>query len=118
MSSDQSDEWVFRIGHIFEAVERIQDYIRGMTFQQFCDDPRTVQAVLHNFLIIGEATRHIPATVQTRHPTVPWKEMRDMRNILAHEYDRIDLQIIWDTAQRDIPKLPSLLQEVLAQASE
>ncbi len=113
MSFEGTAAWVFRIHHILEAIEPIRQYTSGMTFEQFCADSRTMQAVLHNFIVIGEATRHIPDSVQELYSAVPWDGMRDMRNVLTHEYDRVDYWVVWDTIQDDLPGLPPLLQHVL-----
>ncbi len=113
MSFEGAAAWIIRVQHILEAIERIRQYTSGMTFDQFCTDSRTMQAVLHNFMIIGEATRHIPDSVQQAYSAIPWSEMRDMRNIIAHEYDNVDYWVVWDTIQEDLPGLPSLLQHVL-----
>ncbi|MBI4339691.1 MAG: DUF86 domain-containing protein [Chloroflexi bacterium] len=118
MSSEESRQWKPRIGHILEAIGRIQSYVHGVTFDQFCESSLIVDAVVRNFLIIGEATRYVPENVQRSHFNLPWAEMRAMRNILAHEYDRVDLYLVWDTIQENLPSLPSLLQQVLDTAPE
>lgn len=89
--SSRPRKWKFRLRHIIEAVERIQGYVFGMTYAEFVADRRTVDAVLQNFVVIGEATRHVPEPVVVRHPEVPWAEMRAMRNFVVHDYWEVEL---------------------------
>jgi len=110
--------WKFRLRHMLEAINKTLDYTRGMTFNQFRADTRTVDAVARNLLVLGEAARHIPLEVEIRYPRVPWRNIRAMRNVLAHNYERVDLVIIWDTVQRDLPPLVPLLEEVLKEVEE
>ncbi len=76
-----SHDWRVRIDDIIEAVEKIDRYLAGLTIQSFVADERTVDAVLRNFEIVGEAARYVPADVQARFPAIPWPRMRAMRNI-------------------------------------
>ena len=64
-------KWRFRLRHIAEAVQRIVQYTRGMTYEQFCADQKTVDAVVRNFMIVGEAARHVPRQVESEYPEVP-----------------------------------------------
>jgi len=111
--SSRPRKWTFRLRHILEAVDRIQEYIAEMTYEEFAADQRTVEAVLHNFIIIGEATRHVPAPVTSRYPDVPWSQMRGMRNVAVDEYHRVSLGVIWKAGKEDLPPLVPMLQAVL-----
>jgi len=71
-----------------------------------------------NLLVIGEAARHIPDTVIKSFPEVPWTEMRGLRNVLAHEYDRVDIDIIWQVSQTELPPLIPKLQQVYENGEE
>ena len=116
--SSSPRQWRFRLRHVIEAVEKINAYIEGMSPEEFLNDPRTSDAVLRNLEIIGEAARLVPQEVTTRHHEVPWAAMRAMRNIVPHEYDRVNLPTIWHTIQQDLPPLVPLLQQVLERESE
>ncbi len=105
--------WKVRLDDILEATTRISTYVSGMTFDQFAADQRTVDAVLHNFAVIGEAARHVPSEVEGKYPIIPWARMRGMRNVVVHEYSGIDLVIIWETATGDLPPIVPLLQRIL-----
>jgi len=92
----------------------IQEYIEGPDFATFCADKKTIHAIAHNLTAIGEAAGRVPPEVQQRHSVVPWVRMRGMRNVLVHEYFRIDLPSLWETATRDVPGLVPPLQDFLA----
>ena len=97
--------WEFRIADIVESIEKIISYTSGISFSQFCEDSKTVDAVIRNFIIIGEAARHIPDEIVQSHPEIPWREMADMRNIIVHEYFGVNEKIVWETIQKDLPNL-------------
>ena len=71
---------------IKEALEKIETFTKGFTFEEFAEDAKTVDAVIRNLEILGEAAKHIPKRLKEKHPDVDWKAMAGMRNILAHEY--------------------------------
>ena len=109
----QPRDWKVRIDDILEAIDKIQRYTEGMTLDSFRNDSRTIDAVARNFEIIGEAARYVPPEVQKRHSEIPWIEMRGMRNAVAHDYQRVDVDVLWDAARGDLPPLAPLLREIL-----
>lgn len=111
-------DWRVRVEDIIEAMERIARYTEGMTAAQFCADDRTVDAVLRNLEIIGEAAKRIPFHVASRHPDIPWSRMNDMRNILVHEYHSVDPAIVFDAVRYDLPPLMAPLKGLLAERVE
>ena len=106
-------DWKFRIQDILDAVGKVREYTQGMDFKSFTEDRKTVDAVVRNLIIIGEAATQIPEEVCARHPEVPWYEMRGMRNFIVHEYFKASDRVIWDTVQVDLPLLPALLENTL-----
>jgi uncharacterized protein with HEPN domain len=98
-------EWRLRVEDILDAIARIQRYVEGLTFEQFLADQKTVDAVVRNLEIIGEAVRHLSATQEGLPGEAPWVDIAGMRNILIHEYFGVDLKIIWHTIVEDLPKL-------------
>lgn len=107
-----SRDWLFRLDDILESLERINEYTEGLNLQDFEEDQRTIDAVVRNLEIIGEGTRLIPNFIEKEYPTVPWRHMRDMRNILIHEYFEVDIEIIWQTISQDLPFLKSQLEDI------
>ena len=85
------------------AMNRIAEYIEGLTFVDFKKDYKTADAVIRNFEIIGEAARNLPSEVKEKYHEVPWDEMYLLRNKVSHEYFGIDYEIIWDIASNYLP---------------
>lgn len=94
-------------------MERVQEYIAGLDFQSFKRDYKTVDAVIRNFEIIGEATKNLSQEIKEKHIDVPWEEMYRLRNRITHEYFGIDYEIIWDIATKHLPKNQQDLAEIL-----
>jgi uncharacterized protein with HEPN domain len=94
--------------HIEDAVNLALSYIEGMDKQSFLDDRRTQQAVIYNVMIIGEAASQIinehPDFIEST-PEIPWREMRGIRNRMAHGYFELDIDIIWDTTTSSLADL-------------
>lgn len=89
--------WKFRIQDILDAVGAVQKYTEGMEFKSFIEDRRTVDAVVRNLIIIGEAAVHVPEDICLKHPEIPWYDMRGMCNFVVHEYFRASDAVIWNT---------------------
>jgi uncharacterized protein with HEPN domain len=89
------------------------EYTRNLDFENFKSDTKAVDAVVRNFEIIGEAAAHMPEEIVAGHPEIPWQDMRDMRNVLAHEYFGINEKIVWNTIQDDLSLVLSKLKELL-----
>jgi uncharacterized protein with HEPN domain len=85
------------------AMNRIAEYIEGLTFADSNKDCKTADVVIRNFEIIGEATMNIPHEVKEKYHEVPWDEMYLLRNKVSHEYFGIDYEIIWDIASNYLP---------------
>lgn len=84
-----------------------------MAFDEFEEDDKTIDSVLRNLEIIGEASRHVPRAIKGKYPDLPWMEMYTMRNIVIHEYHGVNLKIIWQTITEDLPPLVPRLKEIL-----
>ena len=84
-------------------MSRIQEYLNDLDFQQFKWDYKTVDAVVRNFEIIGEASKNIPKDIKDQYPQIPWEEMYRLRNRISHEYFGIDYEILWDIAKNHLP---------------
>lgn len=96
------------LGHIHQAIERIQKYTDGMDEAGFLSNAMVQDAVVRNFEIIGEASRNIERVAPefvNQHPELPLKFAYDMRNQLSHGYFQVDLGIVWRTSKRNLPTL-------------
>ncbi len=105
-------EWLFRINDILAAISAFQTYTAGMTYEDFIADRKTVDAVVRNLIIIGEASVHIPEEICAERSEIPWQDMRAMRNFVVHEYFGVSDRILWDTVQIDLPPLVPTLKEI------
>ncbi len=83
---------------------RVQEYIQGLDFQNFKWDYKTVDAVIRNFEIIGEASKNLPQKLKNKYTHIPWEEMYSLRNRISHEYFGIDYEILWDIATKHLPQ--------------
>ncbi len=108
-------DWKMRIRDILESIEVIREYTAGMDYETFCGDRKTIDAVVRNMIIIGEAANNVPVEVTDAHSEIPWRLMRDFRNVVVHIYFGVDVNIVWDTTQNNLPPLVSLLQKLLEQ---
>ncbi|MBI3316462.1 MAG: DUF86 domain-containing protein [Candidatus Omnitrophica bacterium] len=98
---------------ILEAASRIQTYTSSLTREQFSSDLKTLDAVVRNLEIIGEAVKKIPKEIQTKYPSVEWKKIAGLRDILIHEYFGIDTEIIWDVIKNKLPDLAIEIKKIL-----
>lgn len=94
---------ILYVSDIILSMERVKEYIDGLDFQHFKWDYKTVDAVIRNFEIIGEATKNLPNDLKDKYPSIPWEEMYRLRNRISHEYFGVDYEIIWDIATRHLP---------------
>ncbi len=96
---------ILLIEDIIESGERILLYTVGFTFEQFLSDSKTIDAVIRNFEIIGEASGRLPNEFKEKYPDIDWNRMRGFRNRLVHDYFGIDLNIIWQIKEATLPGL-------------
>jgi uncharacterized protein with HEPN domain len=108
-----SRSWQMRIQDILHAIAGISQRTDGKTLPEIQRDEILTKAILYDFMVIGEASRNVPAAIQIRYPTIPWRLRGDLRNIVAHEYFQIDIATIWETIQQDLPALIPELQALL-----
>lgn len=102
------------LDHILEAIDLVTGYITNLTPEGFEADIRTQQAVSLNLIIIGEAAAKLITETPdwvANHDHIPWKVMRAMRNRITHGYFDINIDVVWNTATRD---LPALRQQIIA----
>jgi uncharacterized protein with HEPN domain len=107
------------LGHIFEAIERIERYSADPTYATFVESDMAQDAVIRNLEIIGEACRNIERRFPDfarQHPDFPLKAAFEMRNVLAHGYFGVDLDIVWRTIQTNLPALRWQAQQVMTES--
>jgi uncharacterized protein with HEPN domain len=97
------DQWIFRIRHIAEAIERIVEYTKSLTCAEFVENRMVREAVERNFEIIGEAASKTPSEIQEKYRDIPWQKMKALRNFIIHQYDEVEEIALWNTIQKDLP---------------
>jgi len=95
---------------MISAIEKIDGYVGRMSYEEFRRDSRTVDAVIRNLTVLGEAAAKISSDARAARPDIPWREIIGMRNKVIHEYFGVDEEILWQTIQGDLKMLRSLLQ--------
>jgi uncharacterized protein with HEPN domain len=98
---------------MLENANRARQFAEGMNFEIFSKDEKTIYAVIRAVEVIGEATRNIPDEIRTKYPEIPWRDASNMRNKLVHRYFGINLEVIWQTLNEDLPMLADTLQEII-----
>ena len=100
------------VGHILERCRRINRIISSTTQEEFLRDADKQDLVVHSLEIIGEATAHLSENFRKEHKNIPWREMKDLRNLLIHQYFCIDPEEIWTISVTDIPVLIKDLEKI------
>lgn len=98
---------------ILESIDRICSYVAGMDFERFSGDQKTIDAVVRNLEIIGEAARSMGEDVRQAVPEIEWKKIIGLRNILTHEYFGVSSRIIWDIIQTKLLSLKSACEKMI-----
>ena len=93
------------IADIIESGQKIMTYTDGLTYDEFLSDSKTVDAVIRNFEIIGEAANRLPEEFKDEHPEVEWLRIRGFRNRIVHDYSGIDYEIVWQIKETFFLKL-------------
>ena len=99
---------------ILDSGEAIAEFTIGLSFREFCEDRKTVSAVIREFEVIGEAVGNLPDKIKQGRPDIEWQDIKDFRNLLSHEYFGVDLEIVWKTIQEDLPALIDATRELLS----
>lgn len=98
---------------ILDAIDAAQQFVAGMTFDEFEQDQKTIFAVTRAIEVIGEAAKNVGSDLQNQYPALPWKGMAGMRDKLIHHYFGVNLTVLWDTVQQDLPKLKPQIAQIL-----
>ncbi|MFX0183077.1 MAG: DUF86 domain-containing protein [Candidatus Hodarchaeota archaeon] len=100
------------IDDIKKAISKVELYIKGLTFAEFEKDSKTVDAVIRNLEIIGEAVKNLSSEIIEKYPSVDWSGATTMRDRLIHGYFGVDVSIVWETINSDLPKLRKQVEKI------
>jgi len=100
------------LNDMLESIDKVDQYTQGMSFDAFSNDQKSIDAVVRNLEIIGEAANRLPDDFKERHSSVEWYKVVGLRNRIIHEYFGIDLQIIWQIVHADLPALRQTLSSI------
>ena len=105
---------ILLIEDIIDSGNKILDYTNNLSFNDFINDSKTVDAVIRNFEIIGEAANRLPDDYKDSHQTIDWHRIRGFRNRIVHDYFGIDYAIVWEIKNSFLPSLISNLKALIS----
>jgi uncharacterized protein with HEPN domain len=100
------------VSDILDAMNAIDDFVKGMDFKSFKKDDKTKSAVVWQIQVIGEAVKNIPKDIRDMNKEIPWKYMARIRDKIAHLYFGIDYEIVWDVVTKNFPEIKPRIQEL------
>lgn len=99
--------------HVRDALARIEEFTSDMEYEEFTEDIKTQDAVIREFMVVGEATKRISTELRQKHPDVPWRRLAGVRDVLIHKYFEINLDEVWNLVN-EVPKLRNAIADILA----
>ena len=110
----KKDDTVY-LRHILDAIERIADYTKGTSAEQFMQSQLVQDGVVRQLEIIGEASRNLSDEFRQEHLQVPWSQMIGLRNRIIHAYFNVNLHIVWEIVQKDLAPLKQQVKHILGE---
>ena len=101
------------IQHIFDAIIRIEDYTKDISYENFINNNLIQAGVIREIEIIGEASKRLSKDFKEKYNDLPWEKMAGMRDKLIHDYFGVDIDAVWETVKKDIPLLKDKLEDIL-----
>jgi len=105
------------LGHAVDSISKIQSYLEEMSYDEFVASDITIDAVVRNLEIIGEAMNNVNASLFEEHKVIPIEDIISMRNRLIHEYFGVKVDVVWDTCQKDLPQLKEIIAALIRDVS-
>ena len=98
---------------IISAIKLIAQYTEGITLATFAANIEKQDAILRRITIIGEATKRLTKDFRNQHPSIPWKEIAGMRDVITHDYNEVDLDEIWTVISENLPPLLTYIEPLV-----
>jgi uncharacterized protein with HEPN domain len=108
----KKDDSVY-LHHIIDAFMQIEYYIDGISHEEFLSNKLLQDGVIRQLEVMGEAARNLSDDLRNEYPQVPWRQMIGLRNRMIHAYFNVNLQIIWEIVQGDLPDLKWETESIL-----
>lgn len=105
--------WKLFIIDILESIEKIENYIAGLSYEEFLNDTKTKDAVVRNLEIIGEAANQIHKEIMQKYKEIPWSQITGLRHRLIHGYFVVDYKIVWEIISNELPQLKNQIKKIL-----
>lgn len=99
--------------YLLDCIEKIDRYVNGYDYDRFVADSRTMDAVIRQIEVLGEAASTVPGELREKYSQIPWRKIIDTRNLLIHGYSSIQSTVIWDITQNDLDSLELEIQAML-----
>jgi len=106
-------DWLLYVEDMLDSIKTINEFLKETSKDHFLNNRMMKDAVIRNFEIIGEATRHIPLENRKKHPEIPWETLYDTRNELIHEYFEVDFGAIWADTKNSLPEIEKKLEALM-----
>lgn len=103
---------------IISYINEIEDYINGLTTETFMEDKKTITACAFTVSQIGELAKDVSEDTQEKYSDIPWKAMKGMRNKIVHDYENIDLAVLWGTIRKSLPELKKEIEKIIFENAE
>lgn len=101
------------VGKMINCANKVLSYSKGMDYQSFSQNTITVEACIFNLSQLGELTTKLDKDYMANYPDIPWNEMRGLRNKIVHDYEGVNLRLIWEIVSGDLPELKNQLEKIL-----
>ncbi len=98
---------------LFDVLDSIEKYTKNISEDKFFDNLQTQDAVVRRIEIIGEAVKNLPVSFKNKHTNIPWKKIAGTRDVLIHDYSGVDIDLVWEIINNDIPKLKRQIAELI-----
>lgn len=106
-------DYSFFVKDILAGIEKIEEFIGNMDFDEFVKDDKTASAVIRKLEIIGEASKNIPKPIRQKYEAVPWSDMARMRDKVSHAYFGVDYEIVWKVIKEKLPEIKPIMRRIL-----